>query len=508
MITSPPEQRIGSQRPRLSSIPPFFSSLGQDAVDFAEYAGLTLDPWQAYVLENSLNLRAGGKWAAMEVGLLVPRQNGKGGVIEARQLAAMFLTKDPEIIYSAHQMKTSKKMYARIKRLCENTPELDRQIKGRYRQSNETMGIELDWGMLQFVARAGGSGRGFTGNTLFFDEAFDLDPEMLAELIPALAAVPNAQVWYVSSAGKRTSEALAKIRARGIAKDRLLAFFEWSAEKGADLDNDDDALYACNPAMGLRLDYDYVRVVERGQMPDDELFGRERFGIWHEPERERERIVDMALWGTMTNASPNFVGTVAIGVDASWDQKWWTISAARRTDDGRVHLEIGYHKEASKAEVLKEIKRLRDKWNPCAVVIDKKSPANILERDLINAGIEPEMTTAAQMVTACLGFYNDAINGVLSHVGGEILAPDSEKEPTFGDVLTTALDGAEKRSLSGGWAIERQSGELLVSPLIAAVGARWGLIEFGATPKPPAQTPTQTEAADVAEVDALMSAGF
>jgi hypothetical protein len=44
----------------------------------------------AAVLERALGVREDGKWAAFEVGLDVSRQNGKGGILEARELAGLF----------------------------------------------------------------------------------------------------------------------------------------------------------------------------------------------------------------------------------------------------------------------------------------------------------------------------------------------------------------------------------------------------------------------------------
>lgn len=492
------QPRIGSQRPRLSSVPLYVSTLGQDAVALSKHAGLVLDPWQEYVIEESLGIRAGGRWAAMEVGLIVPRQNGKGSVIEARQLAAMFLTRDAEIIYSAHQMKTSRKMYRRIKKLCQKTPDLNKLVAGRYRESNELMGIELDWGILQFVARSGGSGRGFTGNTLFFDEAYDLDPEMLADTIPALAAVRNAQVWYVSSAGKTTSEALANIRARGIAGDKLLAFFEWSAEQGVDLDLDDDALYACNPSMGLHLDYEYVRTVERGSMPDDELFGRERFGIWKPPAKARPAVFDAAGWGSMAeHETPLRDSTVCLAVSATDDCEWWSISAVRELVDGRVHLEVGMHSQVSRAEARAFLRKKVHDWKPCAVVIHRNDPAMILVPELMVDKIEPETTTAAQYVQACNGFLNDATSNGLSHV---------EDTNLDGSVLNAA-----KHVTPSGWTWEQVDPDgAPLSPLRSATLARWGLKTFGALAKPPQQMPTQapTQANERTETYDLMSVGF
>jgi phage terminase large subunit-like protein len=51
-------------------------------------AGLELDPWQQFVIHNALGERPDGKWAAFEVGVEVPRQNGKGGLLEARSSPA------------------------------------------------------------------------------------------------------------------------------------------------------------------------------------------------------------------------------------------------------------------------------------------------------------------------------------------------------------------------------------------------------------------------------------
>ncbi|MDG3012156.1 terminase [Rhodococcus sp. D2-41] len=495
MTTSPSVDVIDNQRPRLHSCPPFFSTLGQDAIDLSAHAGLELDPWQQFVLEESLGERRGGKWAAFEIGLIVPRQNGKGAVIEARQLAAMFLTRDPMIIYSAHQFKTAKQMYRRIRDLCQQTPDLDRLVKGRYRQSNEETGIELDWGRMQFFARSNGSGRGFTGDTMFFDEAFNLDSELIADMLPTLAAVPNAQIWYVSSAGMEASEQLAKIRTRGIAGEDRLSFYEWSAPDDADLD-DERAWWIANPGLDIRLDRDFVRSVERNGM-DDEKFARERLGIWVDPNADdHERVIDPEVWSGMADASPKLIGPIALAVDMDPSRQWCSIAAASRTATWQIHLEVGFH-EAPTAGVVSTLVDLVARWNPCALVIDKQSPAMSLLPDLLNEGIEPETTTAAQLVQACGGFYDDAVGQLLSHTGDPLLAE--------------SLEGATKRELSGGgWAWNRK-GAQVISPLVAATLARWALLTFGAraTRTPQRPTFTKTDSGGVlSETADLMSAGF
>jgi hypothetical protein len=49
----------------------------------------TPDDWQQRALELGLRTHR-GKWASFEVGIDVARQNGKGGIIEARDLVGLF----------------------------------------------------------------------------------------------------------------------------------------------------------------------------------------------------------------------------------------------------------------------------------------------------------------------------------------------------------------------------------------------------------------------------------
>src|SRR5205809_457432 len=89
--------------PSVRSVPADVSSLGVEAAELAASAGLVLDPWQAMVLDAALGKRRDGKWAAFEVGVVVSRQNGKGGILEARELAGLFLIRERLLVHSAHQ---------------------------------------------------------------------------------------------------------------------------------------------------------------------------------------------------------------------------------------------------------------------------------------------------------------------------------------------------------------------------------------------------------------------
>src|SRR6185437_6296498 len=250
---------LGDQSPRLSSLPPFGSeSSGERALKLAARAGLVLDPWQQLVIRSGLR-RSGARWSAFEVALIVARQNGKGTILEALGLAALFLFPDVRLIlHSAHEFKTAAEAFLRIRALVEDRPEFDAKVS-RVRTAAGAEAIELkDGKRLRFVARSSGSGRGFTSDLVILDEAYKLGDQEMAALLPTLSARPDPQVWYTSTAGNPDSIQLGRVRARGVAGgDPSLAFLEWSAENGCDL-ADRSAWAQANPGMGIRIAPDYI----------------------------------------------------------------------------------------------------------------------------------------------------------------------------------------------------------------------------------------------------------
>jgi hypothetical protein len=209
----------GSEQPRIWSFPPAVSSAGDEVSEFVAQFGLDLFPWQRLVLRTALGERADGRWAASEVGLTVPRQNGKGSVIEARELGGLFLLGERTITHTAHEFKTAVEAFRRIRTIIDGSDELTRRVKTIIKMPNPT--IELTSGArLMFVARSGGSGRGFSGDVVILDEAYDLTQDQMDALVPTLTTAENPQIWYTSSAGKSHSEVLAKVRRRGVEGSR------------------------------------------------------------------------------------------------------------------------------------------------------------------------------------------------------------------------------------------------------------------------------------------------
>ena len=280
VLDVPPGRLLGDQRPRICSVPPALSSAGAEAVELAATAGIVLDPWQAFILDRALGERSDGRWSSFEVGLIVSRQNGKGTVLEARELAGLFLFGEELILHSAHEFKTAADAFRRIARVVQDNRQFSRHVKA-IRTANGNEMIELKSGQrLRFVARSAGSGRGFTADTVILDEAYELGDKEMEALLPTLSARENPQVWYASTAGGPGSVQLGRVRERGLRGDRSLAFFEWSADEGDD--PADPATWAkANPGLGIRISAEYIEK-EHGAL-SREGFERERLSIGDYP---------------------------------------------------------------------------------------------------------------------------------------------------------------------------------------------------------------------------------
>jgi hypothetical protein len=464
----------GVQRPRLEWIPPAgrLSDAGLKAADLAASAGLVLDDWQQYVVDQSLRRGADGKWAAFEVCLIVSRQNGKGTILEALELAGLFLDDrdgfgdERLILHSAHEFKTCSEHFRRILMLIENSPLLRRQVENVYLQRGAES-IELKNGKrLRFVARSKSSGRGFTGDRVILDEAQILGSEAMEAILPTLSARPNPQVIYTATAGTPDSTQLGKLRRRGIAgDDPSLAFFEWSAEDWDDPAAEETWAKA-NPGLGIRITSKYV-ARERATLSDDG-FARERLSVGDYPaEGGGWLVVSEDAWKALEDPRSRPLDPVAFAVEVGPGRRTAAIGAAGLRPDGRTHVEILPDDYRSGTEwVPARLSELVKRWRPCAVVLDPGSHAGALAEAVEQAGTEiVRPFSARDAAQACSQFIDAVTQEDIRHLG---------QGP-----LSAALAGAATRPLGDAWAWDRKNAHADISPLTAVTLALWGFNRFG-----------------------------
>lgn len=441
--------------PRVSVVPPRSDSWGRDAVDLAASAGLILDDWQALVLEEALGVDVRGKWAAFEIGLVVPRQNGKGSVLEARALAGLFLFGERLIIWSAHEFKTAKEAYLRVRRLVEDTPHLNDRV-AKYYQSNESTEIILRNGArLKFLARNNTSARGFTGDCVILDEAFALTPDTMAAILPTMAAksvTGNPQLWYTSSAGMRTSVQLRAVRKRALSDaPGSLCWMEWSAPTEA-RDTPDDRVWwrMANPALGHRISEEFVASELASMMPDGaEQFCRERLGVFDEDDTI-DAVWPPAVWSKVTSAD-EFGAGLMFALDVNPDRSFSALAAS----DASGLRELGDYRPGTDW-VVDRCAELCARHN-APIVVHAAGPAASLQAELEARGVRVIAASGADMRNAC-GMFFDAVTQGAVRV---------RKHPALDGAVVSAM----KRPSGDAWVWDRRSGD--VSPLVAVTLAHW-----------------------------------
>ncbi|MEU6490383.1 terminase [Streptomyces sp. NPDC046984] len=480
-----PDDMFGSQVPRLFTAPPTFSSsAGQEAVELAAMAGLDLMPWQQHVLDVGLRERDDGKWAAFECCVNVPRQNGKGGIIEGRELAGLYLLGDHLIIHSAHEFKTSRVAFQRIMSLIDGCYDLRKRVKKVLNNTTETS-ITLNSGQsLQFLARSGSSGRGFTGDCNVLDEDMILGDNAMGALMPTMSAIENPQLWYLGSAGiGPLSVQLARLRQRALAAlesgepDPSLAYFEWSVDPHVDEcppgctahdSSDDMASWAkANPSLGYLISPDYVRN-ERASLGTGGVFERERLGVGDYPSDSADtwQVIAEEPWRALAVGDVQAVGEaqrrgpVSFSLDMTPERSYAAICAAFPYLGG-VHVVVVDHRPGT-AWIVERAKDLHARWNPRCWVVEPASPAASfipeLEDELAIEALKPK---ARETAAACGQFYDAVATQGLTH---------------FDDApMASALAGAQKRPLGDAWAWARRIPSVDISPLMAGTLAKWGL---------------------------------
>lgn len=440
---------LGNQGPRFSSVPAFRSSLGEAIVDFAGEAGLYLDPWQKLVLVGASGLKPGGRWAARTVGLLVPRQNGKGSILEARELYAMFAGDERLIVHSAHRYDTSQLHFQRLMELIEGNPDLDRHVKRVSRISGKEQ-IELRNGCeLKFKARTkSGGGRGFSSDLLVLDEAFLLPEESVAAMMPTLVARKNPQVWFTSSAGYPDSAALWRVVEMGRAKASGIAYFEWG--NAADADMSDEVVWAAaNPGYGIRIAREALQLDFDLMTAED--FAREHGGVW-DPNAIMNALINAVQWSTLLGERPS---PDAFAVDVSYpDSAFGSIGVA---DAGCV--ELVEHRRGTDWLVGRSVE-LDRMHGPSRWVVDPTGPAGPLVASLEAAGLDVVQMSTRDVANASAEMVSGVAEGLVRHVSSP--------------PLDAAVGFVRKRPLGdGAFAFGRKPSAGDISPLTAVTFASW-----------------------------------
>lgn len=460
---------IGNQTPRLRIEPARVGTDGGDAALLMSAYSHSLDAWQQLILECWLGTDDDGCYTVTSGGISVPRQNGKNGILEAREFFGM-VVKGERILHTAHQTKTSKRSFRRVEAMFTNKrhPEIIALVKDiRYTNGEEC--IELhNGGRIEFSTRTRQSARGFDGISLVvYDEAQELTDEQVEATMATLAAsaTNSRQILYAGTPPYPgcPGDVFRRVRSSAMSgSGERESWHEWGvAGENVDAINvSDPALwYEANPALGVRLTEEFTASELRTMSKDG--FCRERLGWWPPVITQKtDYAIPEAVWDACVSHDLKPEGKTAYGVKFTLDGSEVALCGAVIPTNGPARISlIARRPTGAGMQWLADWLNERYAKSSC-VVIDGKNGADVLVEKIVDTWKAKDciIRPGGKHILAATSVLTNSLN---------------EKTVTwyFGqDDLRSSAISSVKRPISGGWGFGGENS----APIEAASLALWG----------------------------------
>ena len=455
---------LGSQTPRLFT-PPLreltpASSLGFEAVRFADdVLGITLMPWQRWLLEHMLELNPDGTFRFRTVLIQVARQNGKSTLAQVLSLWRMFVDRSPLVIGTAQNLDVAEEVWTGAVEMAEGTPELLAEIAAVER-TNGKKALRLTGGERYKVAAASRrGGRGLSGDLVLLDEIREHRTwDAWAAVTKTTMARPRPQIVALSNAGDSSSVVLNHLRTLGLATldggDPSIGFFEWSAPEGCDLD-DRDGWMAANPALGHTIT---EQSIAAALATDPEPIFRTEVLCQQVAEIE-PRPIPEAAWVALAR-NDAIVGPVAVAVEVTMKRDESFVWVCGANSAGVPQVECAEVRDGTDW-VSERVGELIERHEVLAVGCRSGGPAASLLPELrgvcADAQTEFVAVNSAQFAGMCGSFFDAVMTGGLAH----------RSDPR----LNSSVAAAKRHQQVDAWTWERTRVDTDAAPLVAATGA-------------------------------------
>jgi hypothetical protein len=406
-------------------------------------------PWQQLVADIGTEIDPEtGAPAYREVICTVPRQSGKTTLVLSFELQRALRWGVPQRI--AYTAQTG--WDARRKLIDDQAPLLmgsplragvDRVLRG---SGNESITFK-GGSRIDVLATTEAAGHGRVIDFAVIDEAFsDTDDRREQALLPAMATKAAGQLLVVSTMGTDASMYLnRKIEAgRTSIADNLgtgIAYFEWSADEEADID-DPDTWWSCMPALGITINENVVRHARQTMSEGD--FRR---AMLNQRTASDERVIPTNVWQNACRDDVAPEGVIRFGVDVNPERSASCIVAA--DDQGRAEL-IDFRPGVG--WVVERIVDVAQRWNG-QVAIDMYGPAGSLADEIESHGIVVHRYSTREMAYACAGIFDALV--------------DNKVQIRRNNTLDEAAASARRRVTGDSWIWARRDGESDVSPIVA-----------------------------------------
>lgn len=353
--------RLGRQEPTFAVGPDIADARTADeAVELAATAGIVLLEWQVGQVRRIFGQRTDQEWVATRAGLAVPRQSGKGVVLEVVTLAKCVLLGE-RVLWTAHEVRTMQDSFTRFRSILAGVPALSALVRSARVANGQERILFTNGAEVKFSARSKSASRGLGFRTLIFDEAQELDYLTLGAIVPTLSGQGDErtqQIYTGTPPYSAKGEVFTDLRAAAYTGgDPRLSWSEWAPEETDVMD--DPAVWAkTNPSLGSVIREDKIRDELAALQARPAVFRRERLGEWGRSGDEALALdgpqwglgrVSLPVWGDRDTRYAYGGGrtqdgprkpVLFLGVDSSFGAEMVTVVQAVPLPEGRVALDV------------------------------------------------------------------------------------------------------------------------------------------------------------------------
>lgn len=454
---------------------------GRKNIELSRRAGVKPMPWQENEIRAINATNPDGTWTHSDAILIVPRQNGKSLIVALIVIYRIFVLKQ-NVLFTAQQWETAKELWEQTWTIVKSRRFLMKLVKSHTCSQGRGTIFLSNGGRVVFTTRSQDAGRGLTKvDLLVYDEGYNLTDAEMAALAFLVQAAEDPQVFFMSSAvhqdfpQHQNGKVLSAMRAQALNdwdEEEPVYLAEYAAPE--DLDPEDEQTWKiANPSYGVISNAKKMRKIMRRMNTEA---GRINFGVealgwasWFEEivgEEFTPVVTDEDLAEVMTSTPPTLSHTV-LSVDATPDRSMCSISLAGRAGE-KIYGMVGYHDQLNVKQVLAAVLEVCTAADPMAILIDPKSPAEVLIEPLEEKGLEVTRMNWSDVKSSTSAF----LQGVDDR---DYLLADSQ-------IIRDGIACAELREdKDGGVAWQRRSG--VISQLVALSAAMWGVSRHAPLPK-------------------------
>jgi len=453
-----------------------FDTRGDQLLQFCELIGWSLFPWQQFFGDVGLEVDEAGLYRHQLNLALTGRQSGKTKFLINLMLYFLFAGPQKLTLYASQNRQVGKDVFDEMLDIAMSTPALADEVTVR----REAIGQELirtrDGSSLRVLSQRQSAWRGWSASAVVLDELREMTTrETWTASQYVMRAMPNTQLWAVSTAGSPESVVLRDLVDRGRAavgpgSDDTMTYMEWSADGVANLDPSDPGVMAmANPTFGVHISRETMLEELRS---DPEGFLTESLCIWVDDPEAKEPLVASDAWQACidVDVDASSLSRVWLGVDLGLGMEEGHLVVAGWDSDRLVVGCVESWTDPQEAAVTKRVAFWVKELHAGGVAFDPRTASGVGDR-LTAAGYQ-----TSQLHRLVGNSWPRATSRLVEFVERQTLTHAGD-----GELTAALLNTVRVTRPDGSWRIRRKD----VSESITATVALLAAVDAAAAPKPP-----------------------